>query len=196
VPTGGTVGQVLRKIDSTNYNTVWAKDEVIISDEVLTAAQSQFTPIALAGFQTIEFNLMARPNPAVGGDVTVYWQGSFDGGVTWVSAAASYNEQIVYGQLGAMTVANANATAGRVLPSMARTLASPGQAKGNFDKGATGLRAEMLSLWTSLWTSGRANGSSGTTLLTTGALTHIKFLVDVANGLNVGSSLTLKGIPR
>ena len=47
LPTGGDTGQVLKKIDSTNYNTFW-DDETFSPPAVVEISDTLFTPAALA----------------------------------------------------------------------------------------------------------------------------------------------------
>jgi hypothetical protein len=107
VPTGGTAGQVLSKIDATNYNTQWTTPSIQPSFEILVRSANTIdtvtstTPKSLIGTPTYGVTLNAGTTYEV--DFAFYYRGVFAPGnpsqtpsVGFTSSTVSGSPSVVY----------------------------------------------------------------------------------------------------
>lgn len=165
----------------------------VIADQTLTANATQFADIDIGAFSMLRFELEVAVNAAVA-DFAVYARFSFDGGATFPAGVSEYTRVAMQFNTGGVSGGTGTLDAAVVTTGI-DTANAPlrAQARGSFRKGGTAHRAHMESR---CYANDGTNNNASTFenfRNSSGLATHVRFFATVANGLGVGSRLTVEG---
>jgi hypothetical protein len=190
----GAFGKTLRAAaDAAAARASLGQWGTVISDQTLVAVATQFADVPLAGYSEFRFTMRAAPNPAAA-DFNVQGAFSYDGGSTFPAGASEYTRLTLSGNSGGVVAGISNSTAMQICWGIDTATASIiGRADGLIWKGSATERPRLKSHASYYDGSVFSLATIENMRATAGLATHLRVFASVANGLGIGSNLTVEG---